>query len=149
MVMYALEKLAAAWGTTENALGYKVLNGNAVIQGDGMDYNKIIRLYEEIIANKFSPQNVAVGMGGGLLQKLNRDDMSWSMKCYQAQINGNWINIMKNPKTDQSKKAWNPSNGINIQDYQTYYRFEPGMDKPEILPPTAEYFRKVREYARA
>lgn len=149
MVMYALNKLAAAWGTTENKLGYKVLNGIAVIQGDGMDYNKIIKLYHEIIQNKFSPQNVAVGMGGGLLQKLNRDDMSWSMKCYQAQINGNWINIMKNPKTDTGKKGWNPENGLNLGLYEDVYFFEPGMEKPVTLDLTNDYFGQVRNRARA
>ena len=148
MVTYALEKLAGAWGT-ETRLGYKVLQGIAVIQGDGMDYNKIHTLYDHIIAKGFSPQNVAVGMGGGLLQKFNRDDMSWSMKCYQAQINGNWINIMKNPKTDAGKKAWDPSRGINLNDYQMYYEFEPGMKEPATLKLTPEYFKEVREYARA
>lgn len=150
MVMYALNKLAASWGYTTNEKGYKVLNGINVIQGDGMDYKKIIKLYKEIVENGFSPQNVAVGMGGGLLQKVNRDDMSWSMKCYTARVNGDWITLQKNPKTDPTKKAWAPQDyPINQQDYEVFYHMEPGMAKPEIITANADYFRKVREYARA
>ena len=148
MVLYALDKLQGAWGVNTWG-GYKVLNGVAVIQGDGMDYNKIQDLYKAVVDEGFSPQNVAVGMGGGLLQKFNRDDMSWSMKCYQAQINGNWINIMKNPKTDAGKKAWDPSKGINLGDYEMYYNFEPGMKEPERITLNADYFKQVRLYARA
>lgn len=150
MVMYALNKLAETWGYTTNEKGFKVLNGIRIIQGDGMDLGKIKKLYDELIENKFSPENLAVGMGGGLLQKFNRDDMSWSMKCYRAFVDGDWITLQKNPKTDPTKKAWNPDeNAINQADYIVYYHMEPGMQKPEMIEPTPEYFEQVRAYARA
>lgn len=87
MVLYALNSLEKSWGVKINNKGFKVLDGISVIQRDGMDFKKITTLYKAVIENGFSPQNVAVGMGGGLLQKINRDTMSWSMKMYQIRKN--------------------------------------------------------------
>jgi nicotinamide phosphoribosyltransferase len=62
MVLYALEKLSEAWGYTLNGKGYKVLNGIAVIQGDGMDFNSVKDLYTAVCDRRFAAQNVAVGV---------------------------------------------------------------------------------------
>ncbi len=36
-------------------------------------------------------------MGGGLLQLLNRDTYKFAMKCSAVKVNGNWIDIYKEP----------------------------------------------------
>jgi len=106
MVLYGLNSLEMSWGVTINGKGFKVLNGIRMIQGDGMDYNSIIVLYDAVIKAGFSPENLAVGMGGGLLQRVNRDDMSWAMKMHEIKIDGKWFNVQKKPKTDMKKAAW-------------------------------------------
>jgi nicotinic acid phosphoribosyltransferase len=64
--------------TVENE--YIVFTNVAVIQGDGIDYFTIKKILHEVLKEKFSAVNVAFGMGGGLLQKVNRDTMSFATK---------------------------------------------------------------------
>ncbi len=44
-------------------------------------------------------------MGGGLLQKGNRDTMKFAMKASAAEINGEWVDVFKSPKGDTSKRS--------------------------------------------
>ncbi len=141
MVLYALDKLSKAWGFTVNSKGYKVLNGIAVIQGDGMRMDTTKYLYEAIIHAGYSPQNLATGMGGGLLQNMGRDDMSWSMKLYELNINGVIKHTVKTPKTDMGKKAWNPKDGFDEHLFITYY--DCGKVNKSIFN-----FKKIRERAK-
>ncbi len=141
MVLYGLTHLADAWGYEVNDKGYKVLNGINVIQGDGMNSESVVKMYEAVTKAGFSPQNVAVGMGGGLLQKHNRDFMSWSMKMFQIKRDGLWHNVQKTPVTQPEKKAWNPSNGVNSEDFISYY--DHGKINPDIFD-----FKAIRRRAR-
>ena len=149
MVLYALNATEKAWGITTNTKGYKVLNGIRVIQGDGMDYAAIVELYDAIAEAGFSVENVAVGMGGGLLQKVNRDNMSWSMKMFQIKREGLWYNVQKDPITAANKKGWNPENGLDESRYMTYYKWTGA--ETTIIPNEVEIFdfAKIRERARA
>lgn len=53
------------------------------LQGDGIGLPEIKKISEAVIAAGYSASNVAFGMGSGLLQKLNRDTMSFATKlCY-------------------------------------------------------------------
>ena len=53
----------------------------------------------------YSADNIAFGMGGALLQGLDRDTQKFAMKCSSAQINGEWIDVQKDPITDAGKKS--------------------------------------------
>jgi nicotinamide phosphoribosyltransferase len=46
-----------------------------------------------------------MGMGGGLLQKVNRDTMKYAMKANAIEIDGKWIDVYKDPITDQGKRS--------------------------------------------
>ena len=149
MVTYALQACEKAWGTTTNKKGFKVLNGINVIQGDGMEYNAIIELYDAIVKLGFSPQNLAVGMGGGLLQKVNRDNMSWSMKMFQIKREGLWYNVQKDPITASNKKGWNPENGLDESKYIVYYKWT-GAETNVLPNETLIFdFAAIRGRARA
>jgi len=143
MVLYALHACEKAWGVTINGKGLKVLNGINVIQGDGMRYETIVKLYNAVVEAGFAPQNVAVGMGGGLLQAFTRDDMSWSMKMFQIRRNGMWYNIQKNPKTASAKKAWNPNDGLDEAKYIVYFD---GVNPQNEVDGTMD-FEAIRERA--
>jgi nicotinamide phosphoribosyltransferase len=147
MVLYALNACEKAWGVTINKKGYKVLNGINVIQGDGMDYEAIVKLYNAVVDAGFAPQNLAVGMGGGLLQKVNRDMMSWSMKMYQIRRNGQWYNVQKDPVTAANKKGWNPEDGLDESRYLTYYKWT-GVEET-VIPLEKELFDFVQIRTRA
>eukprot|EP01118_Nematostelium_gracile_P010368 TRINITY_DN3561_c0_g1_i1.p1 TRINITY_DN3561_c0_g1~~TRINITY_DN3561_c0_g1_i1.p1 ORF type:complete len:508 (-),score=143.22 TRINITY_DN3561_c0_g1_i1:21-1544(-) len=105
-VMMGLQAGENAFGTVTNSKGYKVIKGAAVIQGDGINMNSVKKILEAVLAAKFSAENVVFGMGGGLLQKVNRDTMSFATKLSFIQYaNGEVRDIMKLPKTDKSKTS--------------------------------------------
>jgi nicotinic acid phosphoribosyltransferase len=103
-VRRGLEACAHYYGYTVNSKGYKVLNNSAVIQGDGIDYHIVKAILRDTLNNGFSAQNVAFGMGSGLLHKLNRDTMSFATKvCHIRYADGTPRDVMKTPKTDFEK----------------------------------------------
>eukprot|EP00798_Chlamydomonas_sp_ICE-L_P008160 gene8160-1414_t len=85
-------------------LGYKVIKGCGVIQGDGIDIEIIRQVMGAVQAAGFSAENVAYGMGGGLLQKVHRDTMSFATKLnHIVHQDGREVDIMKQPMSDSGK----------------------------------------------
>ena len=83
-------------GTTTNKRGYKVLHPKVrFIQGDGVSLREIRDILGELNDAKWSTDNVAFGMGAGLLQKINRDTLGYAMKANEVQVNGEWRDIYK------------------------------------------------------
>lgn len=106
VVPRVLDILAEQFGVRENSRGYKVLPPCiGVIQGDGMDYYSIRQLLSILEAGHWSAENIVVGMGGGLGQKINRDTQKVAIKCSYAKINGRDVQVYKDPVTDQGKKS--------------------------------------------
>jgi nicotinamide phosphoribosyltransferase len=86
------------FGYTVNKKGYKVLPTQVrVIQGDGVDYDSINDIYRALMEKKISAENLVLGMGGALLQKVNRDTQKFALKCSHAQVNGKEIEVKKSP----------------------------------------------------
>lgn len=103
VVTRVVQILASKFGFTINEKGFKVLNGVRVIQGDGVNESSIAGILLSLKANQFSADNVAFGMGGALLQGINRDTCKWAMKCSAVEINGEWVDVFKEPITDKVK----------------------------------------------
>jgi nicotinamide phosphoribosyltransferase len=57
------------------------------------------------MAMGWSADNIAFGMGGALLQIVNRDTQRFAMKCSSIQINGVWQDVVKDPVTDSGKRS--------------------------------------------
>mmetsp|Transcript_30149 Transcript_30149/g.71509 ORF Transcript_30149/g.71509 Transcript_30149/m.71509 type:complete len:571 (-) Transcript_30149:94-1806(-) len=84
--------------------GYKVLNNCAVIQGDGINYKIIKEILDAVHKAGYSAINVTFGMGGALLQKMNRDTMSFATKlCHIIYADGTERDVMKTPKSSAAK----------------------------------------------
>lgn len=107
VVVEVLKSLARIFGTETNKKGFAVLNPCVrVIQGDGMDIHEIEAVLQNVMGNKFSADNVTFGMGGGLLQKVNRDTHRFAMKTSAAAgLDYRWVDICKNPVTDPQKSS--------------------------------------------
>ncbi|WP_227429445.1 nicotinate phosphoribosyltransferase [Psychrobacter sp. I-STPA6b] len=106
VVREALERLAVKFGTHTNSKGYRVLPDYVrLIQGDGINPQSLGKILDTIMQAGFSADNVTFGMGGGLLQQVNRDTMSWAMKASAVQINGVWKDVFKDPITSRSKRS--------------------------------------------
>jgi nicotinamide phosphoribosyltransferase len=101
-----IEHLMRRFGHRVNAKGYRVLpDFIRVIQGDGVDLHSLPRILESLKMRGLSTENAAFGMGGGLLQKVDRDTMKWAMKASEVTINGVPRDIFKDPVTDPGKRS--------------------------------------------
>lgn len=105
VVMKALNLLSDKFGTTINSKGFRVLNNVRLIQGDGVDESSIMCILAEMMSKGFSAVNIAFGMGGALLQRLDRDTQRFAYKCSHAIVDGKSRDVFKNPKTDSLKRS--------------------------------------------
>lgn len=106
VITKVFEILEERFGTTTNSKGYKVLSDCVrVIQGDGVNYHSIINIVNHITSRGWSMDNLAFGMGGALLQQLNRDTLKFAFKCSAIKIDGAWRDVYKDPVTDAGKKS--------------------------------------------
>jgi len=100
-----IEILGEKFGYTTNAKGFKVLNNVRLIQGDGVNELSIRSILGALMAMGWSSDNIAFGMGGALLQQIDRDTQRFAMKCSSAEISGKWVDVQKDPATDSGKKS--------------------------------------------
>lgn len=106
MPLDVIDVLMDKFGYTVNSKGYKVLPDQVrVIQGDGMNIDTIKELIDNATQRGISVSNFAMGMGGGLLQKVDRDTMKYAMKANAIEVGGAWVDVYKDPITDQGKKS--------------------------------------------
>lgn len=104
IVVEVLESLGTAFGTTTNDKGFKLLPPYLrVIQGDGISYESMSTIYDNMLANKWAADNIVFGSGGALLQRMDRDTQKCAFKCCQAVVDGKPRNVYKDPITDKGK----------------------------------------------
>jgi nicotinamide phosphoribosyltransferase len=90
--------LFSKFGYTVNEKGYRVLPPQLrVIQGDGVNYEAIKEIYTALKENGISAENLVLGMGGALLQKIDRDTQKFALKCSNAIINNKEVPVEKSP----------------------------------------------------
>ena len=93
-------------GHSTNSKGYRILPDYIrVIQGDGMCLDTIKMICARLISEKIAIDNIAFGMGGALLQKLDRDTLKYAMKTNAMEQNGKIIDVCKRPVTDSGKNS--------------------------------------------
>lgn len=94
------------FGYTLNSKGYKELPSYIrVIQGDGVDKNSIEDILISMKENNYSAANITFGMGGALLQKLDRDTYSFAMKVSAIHDGNAWKDVYKEPLNDKTKNS--------------------------------------------
>jgi nicotinamide phosphoribosyltransferase len=163
-VLFAVDSLGSNFGFTINQKGFKVLNPKVrVLQGDGIDVQVMTNILTALEVSGWSAENVVFGMGGGLLQKVNRDTLSFAMKCSAACGPDGWYPVQKDPKTDPSKQSkkgiqqvidgWGslhvgdsvePMDDVLTNLLRPVYEMKPGMSSPEVSFTT---FDRVRSRA--
>lgn len=97
--------LGKKFGYTTNEKGYDVLNHVRLIQGDGVNVESIQSILNAFLESGWSADNIAFGMGGQLLQQVNRDTQKFAMKCSSVKVNEKWVPVMKDPITDTGKRS--------------------------------------------
>ena len=102
----AIEGLIDKFGYTTNSKGYRVLPDYIrAAQGDGLTLDTLKLIYAELDRRRIAADNVFLGMGGGLLQQINRDTLAFTQKANSIRINGEWRDIYKEPKSDSAKTS--------------------------------------------
>ena len=107
-ILWLVRELDNYFGGSVNSKGYRVLNPKVgVIYGDGLSVEEIKDAVNCLTNNGYSAESCVFGMGGGLLQKHNRDTQRNAFKCSAQKRNGEWRNVWKSPmdKTKASKKG--------------------------------------------
>lgn len=97
---------AENFGFTANEKGWKVLPPQVrAIQGDGVNYQNILRINSHLTRAGWSMDNWGYGMGGALLQQQNRDTMRFAIKCSAVNRGGKWSHVYKTTKSDPGKAS--------------------------------------------
>lgn len=94
------------YGDIINSKGYRVLPKNIrVLQGDGINEDTVVKIVQELKRFNLSVENLVFGMGGGLLQQVDRDTQKFAMKCSAICINGEWRDVYKEAPGKASKRG--------------------------------------------
>lgn len=105
VALKALTLLDNKFGHTINRKAYKVLNNVRVIYGDGINEESIREIMEAVTKAGFSASNINFGMGGALLQQVNRDTQKFAIKASEVTRSGKPMAICKDPITDPGKRS--------------------------------------------
>lgn len=101
-----IQALGERFGYTVNSKGYKVLHPSVrVIQGDGITIDSLPVIIGNLDRAGYAIDNLAFGMGGGLLQHVNRDTQKFAMKTSAVRLNGEWRDVYKDPVGDHGKQS--------------------------------------------
>jgi nicotinamide phosphoribosyltransferase len=129
-IVWIAQQLEKYFGATVNNKGYKNLHPKVgIIYGDGLSVEEIKESVVALVKAGYSAETCVFGMGGGLLQKHNRDTQRNAFKCSAQYRDGEWHDVQKKPLdiTKASKKGLlkliETSNG-----YATVGINEPGED---------------------
>lgn len=142
-VLNCLKWLSDAFGYTVNSKGYKVLPSCIrVIQGDGITMESLPNIVNFIVANGFSIDNIAFGMGGGLLAKHDRDTFRFAQKCSYIEINGVGSDVRKMPKTDMTKASKGGKLKLVLRDGEYYTVKDDGRNLEEDQLKVVYFFNK-------
>lgn len=100
-----IECLWDIFGGTINNKGYKVLNPHiGAIYGDGVTYEKMVKILEGLETKGFASSNIVFGVGAQTYQRNTRDTLGFAIKATSITINGVEKAIFKAPKTDDGLK---------------------------------------------
>ena len=148
VVVNGLRILEQKFGSVRNDKGYRLLNNVRIIQGDGINPEMIVEILEAVTRAGFSTDNVAFGMGGGLLQQVDRDTQKFAMKASAAMVNGIWRDVYKDPVTDTGKRSKKGRLTLVTDDYGNYrtVRINEVGDQVEVLTEVFNNGKITKEY---
>lgn len=101
----SLEVLWDIFGGTVNEKGFKVLNPKVgLIYGDSITIRRQESILQRMMEMGFSSENIVLGIGSFSYQYITRDTLGFAMKATYGEVNGESIEVFKDPKTDSGVK---------------------------------------------
>ena len=103
----AVQCLWEIFGGTQTAKGYKVLDEHVgLIYGDSITLEVAQDILQRLEKKGFASCNVVFGIGSFTYQHITRDTLGYAIKATAGVINGQHVEIFKDPKTgDGIKKS--------------------------------------------
>ena len=89
--IYAQQHVGSRLAMVKQSLSH--LRPSLLPQGDGISYESLQDILENMKKNKWSADNLTFGSGGALLQRLDRDTQKCAYKCSHAVINGKGVGL--------------------------------------------------------
>lgn len=101
----AYEIMWDIFGGTVNEKGYKVLDSHiGLLYGDSITLERQKEIYKRLEAKGFAATNLVLGVGSYTYQYKSRDSLGFAVKATACKINGELVEIFKQPKTDDGTK---------------------------------------------
>jgi len=101
----AMQCLYETFGSTTNEAGYETLSPYVgLIYGDSITLERQEAILSKLAAKKYATDCIVLGVGSYEYGMKSRDTLGFAMKATYSEINGNPINIYKDPKTDNGTK---------------------------------------------
>lgn len=145
VVLKCLQILERKVGMQKNTKGFKVLPKYfRLIQGDGVNEDSIREILTVMKQNGYSASNIVFGMGGALLQKLDRDTQKFAFKCSEVTVNGEKRRVFKDPVTDPGKRSKAGRLAL-VRENGKMVTVE-GEPKDDLLVPVFENGQVLRRY---
>jgi nicotinamide phosphoribosyltransferase len=126
----AIKTLLENFGYTINSKGFKVLpNCVRFIWGDGTNYEIIDSTLYALMGSEIASENMVFGMGGGLLQRVDRDLCSFAFKINEVVQDDVRRSVYKHPVTGKGKASKPGRQALILEDGQ--YRTIPERELGE------------------
>lgn len=101
----AIQVLWDTFGGTETDKGYKMLNERVgLIYGDSITLGRARDILLLLAEKGFASNNVVFGIGSFTYNLLSRDTFGWALKAIYAEVEGDCIDLYKDPATDDGTK---------------------------------------------
>lgn len=135
-----LRIMDAGFGSQLNSKRKRVINlGAKVLQGDGM--NETTHMEPFFLGDELglAPDSIMTAAGGGMATAdLDRDVNKWAMKCSEQVVNGERLDIYKDPITDPGKASKKGRFAVVRDDagaFATVNRVNDAEDAADLLQP--------------
>jgi nicotinamide phosphoribosyltransferase len=136
-----LYTLSQRFGYTINSKGKRLLNSHVrLIQGDGMNAETMIDLYQYVVKQGYAPENLTIGAGGGMMQSVNRDTQRFAYKVSNVVRGTREFGVAKRPVGDVTKRSKRGRHSL-VKQHGFYYTvpeqahnlLEPVFQNGEVL----------------
>ena len=152
----AIEVLWDLFGGTVNSKGYMELDSHiGLIYGDSITRDRLREINQRLMSKGFASTNWVAGLGSYTYQYVTRDTFSSAVKATQVTVNGEKIDIFKDPVTASGSKrsATGRLAVLNQMDGNLYLveRAAPEQEAQSLLQPVWEdgKFTKYYSFAEA
>jgi nicotinamide phosphoribosyltransferase len=145
-----VQRLTEIFGYMFNSKGYKLLPQYIrVIHGDSVSLSVIDPILEAMKEKQLSAENITFGMGGGLLQKIDRDTLKFAMKASAIIVDNKLIDINKRPILESFKTSKAGILSLVKRDgiFKTINRNQLKADEIDFLIPVFENGKILKEWS--